>query len=153
MNFVIVNVFNQQNDLEISSKKISSLVKHVIKEEGQTCDEVNIYLVDTPTICDLHQKFFDDPTPTDCISFPIDTEEDELCYRLLGEVFVCPATAKEYALLHSGNPLEETSLYIVHGLLHLMGYDDISDNDCIIMRAAEQRHMQSLKKSKKLLGE
>lgn len=142
---MIVNVFNQQLALKISLDQVKRLVERVIHEEGQSCDEVNIYFVDTATICQLHEQFFQDPTPTDCISFPMDELEDETSYRILGEVFVCPDTALEYSRKHKNNPYEETSLYIIHGLLHLMGYDDIEEQDRNHMRQSEVRHMQSLK--------
>ncbi len=143
---MIVNVINQQTDLKIATDQLPPLVKHVLAEEEQTCDEVNIYLVDTPTICQLHEQFFQDPSPTDCISFPLDDEEDDVVpYRVLGEVFVCPQTAKEYAQQHEGNPYDEVTLYVVHGLLHLMGYDDLKEEECAQMRQAEKRHMQKLR--------
>ena len=144
---MIVNILDQQVALKILQEQVQPLVECVIRGEGQKCDEVNIYFVDTPTICQLHEEFFQDPSPTDCISFPIDEdEEEEFPYRILGEVFVCPSTAIAYATQHQVDPYEETTLYIVHGLLHLMGYDDLEESDCHLMRQAEARHMQELKK-------
>lgn len=144
---MLVSIFNQQSSLKISSDQVQNLVPQVICGEGQKCDEICIYFVDVPTICQLHEQFFNDPSPTDCISFPLDAENDEdFPYRLLGEVFVCPATAVAYAEKHKVDPYEETTLYIVHGLLHLMGYDDLLDDDRQDMRQAEDRHMRELKK-------
>lgn len=148
---MIINILNEQNALQISLDSTRKLVERVIKEEGQTCDEVTVYFIDTQAMCDLHQEFFNDPSPTDCISFPMDEEED-LGYRVLGDVFVCPETAIRYAEDHQLDPLEETSLYIVHGLLHLMGYDDIDENDREEMRRAEKLHMSKLKKTGFYLG-
>lgn len=142
---MIINVADQQTSLEISIDQVKQLVQQVIMKEGQACDEVNIYFVDTATICQLHEQFFDDPSPTDCISFPIDEDEgEEVHSRLLGEVFVCPATAIAYAIEHKANAYTETTLYLVHGLLHLMGYDDLEEEDISIMRRAEELHMQNL---------
>lgn len=139
---MIVNVFDQQKALKISVDQVKQLVQEVIRKEKQSCDEVNIYFVDTATISQLHEDFFGDPTPTDCISFPIDGKEEE--GRLLGEVFVCPATAITYAAEHEGDAYLETTLYTVHGLLHLMGYHDLEKEDILLMREAEDRHMQNL---------
>jgi probable rRNA maturation factor len=142
---VIVNISDQQTALKISADQVRRLVQHVIQAEGQTCDEVNVYFVDTPTICQLHEQFFQDPSPTDCISFPIDEEQGkEGEFRLLGEIFVCPAAAIDYAARHEGNAYEETTLYIIHSLLHLMGYDDIDEKETSRMRQAEERHMHQL---------
>lgn len=140
-----IDVINKQKALKISAPQVKKLVKAVLALENVSCDEVAIHFVDTKTITSIHGEFFNDPTPTDCISFPIDDESPSCGYRMLGEVFVCPQTAIEYASKHGSDPLEETTLYIVHGLLHLIGYDDIDPKDRKAMRAAEQRLMQKIK--------
>jgi probable rRNA maturation factor len=140
---MLVNITNQQSALKIDSQQVQRIAKHVILEENQSCEEVYIYFVDTETICQLHEEFFQDPSPTDCISFPID--EEGTPYRVLGEVFICPATAIAYAAQHQVSPHEEMILYLIHGLLHLMGYDDLDEEDQLRMRQAENRHLQSLK--------
>ena len=141
-----VQVFDEQSALKLSTPLIQAIASQVVADEGHTFDEVSIHLVDTPAISDLHDQYFDDPTPTDCISFPLD-DSSAVGYRVLGDVFVCPEVAIEYSKAHGLNPFEETILYIVHGLLHLLGYDDIEDSDRAKMRAAEQRHLASLKNS------
>lgn len=138
---MLINVFNEQSALAIAEEKVQEIVQKVIEGEGQTCDEVNIYFVDTKAICTLHEEFFDDPCPTDCISFPMDEKDDGfLPYRILGEVFVCPETAIAYAKENKGDPYAETFLYIIHGVLHLLGYDDIDEIDITAMREAEARY-------------
>lgn len=121
----------------------------MIANAGEQCHEVNLYFVDAETISSLHRDFFDDPTVTDCISFPIDDAQER--DRLLGEVFVCPAVALQYAEDHQLDPYEEVSLYIIHGLLHLMGYDDIETEDQTKMRQAEQHHIAQLREAGLLL--
>ncbi len=143
---MIVNVFDQQSILKISPFQVQNAVQEIIRKEGQVCDEVSVYFVDVSTISKLHEQFFNDPSSTDCISFPLDNEEDITPYRILGEAFICPETALEYALKNKIDPFKETTLYIVHCLLHLMGYDDVADDDRNEMRRAEKRHMQNLKK-------
>lgn len=118
-------------------------------------DEVSIYFVTTEEICRLHQEFFGDPSPTDCISFPYD-QKREGGYHLLGEIFVCPKAALEY-VLKLGEEINEdcyreTSLYVVHGLLHLMGYDDIRGEDKMKMEAQENRLMKELIEKNLLLS-
>ncbi len=142
---MIVNVIDQQTELRISIEQVQQIVQYVVKQEGQICDEVNIYLVDTLTICQLHEQFFDDPSPTDCISFPMDEKVGKEVYpRILGEVFICPSTAIAYANDHKVDPYKEATLYLIHGLLHLMGYDDLEEQDILLIRQAEERHLQNL---------
>jgi len=108
-----------------------------------TCAEISIQFVTKEEIGILHEDFFDDPSPTDCITFPIDPPGPE---ALLGEVFVCPEVAQEYAAEHGGDSQTETILYICHGILHLLGYDDIEEKDQKEMRKYEAFLMEHLKK-------
>jgi probable rRNA maturation factor len=137
---VNISVFDDQSALAVSLDAAKAIIKAVLQEEHQPCDEVSLYFVTTEEICSLHKQYFNDPSPTDCISFPID-EDPTAHYRVLGDVFVCPETAINYAALHNTDPYEEVTLYIIHGLLHLIGYDDMSDEDAAIMRQAESHHM------------
>lgn len=145
-----VDVLNEQEDLSCDDERIPPLVRSVVALEGQFASEVAIHLVSEEAITRLHAEHFDDPTPTDCISFPMDGPE-ETYYRVLGDVFVCPSVAIRYVQEHGGDPFQETTLYIVHGILHLLGYDDIKEEDQKLMRLAEQRAMAHLSKEELFL--
>lgn len=148
---MLINCFNNQSDLPISTSQVKALTKEVLKKEKAVCDEVHIHFVDLKTISVLHEEYFGDPTPTDCISFPMDSDEEE-GYRILGEVFVCPLAAIEFARKNEGDPFVETSLYIVHGLLHLLGYDDMDEVAEPLMRSAETRLLDHLQTKKLCLS-
>lgn len=137
-----VTVVDEQSSLQLDEHLLQRIIPEIIHFEGQKADEVALYFIDNERMCDLHDQFFDDPSPTDCISFPIDDEEED--YRVLGEVFVCPETAQRYVQEHGGDVYREVLLYVIHGLLHLMGYDDIAEEDRKQMRAAEARHLAHL---------
>ena len=107
---------------------------------GITCDEVAIHFVSEREICELHAQFFDDPSPTDCITLPI---EQAPGYHCLGEFFVCPAV-----LLDEEEPYTEATLCIAHSILHLIGYHDHTD----AMRAKENEVMEHLKNAGLLLS-
>lgn len=144
-----VLVFNQQKDLSLSAISAKAVVKEVLASEKVETDEVAVYFVTAPEICRLHAEFFLDPTPTDCISFPIDgIQLQHGAYHVLGEIFICPHSALDYLMAQSedlnDDVYTETTLYLVHGLLHLIGYDDIEENDRLKMRTAEQKHMAHL---------
>ncbi|MBA3237465.1 MAG: rRNA maturation RNase YbeY [Parachlamydiaceae bacterium] len=142
-----VSVYNTQRRFPIDAKAVEAIAREVVALEGRFCHEVALHFVGVQRICSLHAQFFDDPSVTDCISFPIDSEE-EGPYKFLGEVFVCPDTAWKYVKAHGGLLYEEITLYIVHGLLHLLGYDDIEEADVLQMREREHFHMENLKKQK-----
>jgi len=137
-----VRQYHEQDDLTLNDSEIESIVKEVLSFKKIKCDEIILHFVTVERITELHGQFFNDPTPTDCITFPIastDTQED----IILGEIFVSPKAATEYS---PQNPHWEIALYIVHGILHLLGYDDIEEEDRNKMREAESEIMTHLEK-------
>lgn len=140
-----VLVSNKQRILPLSLASVRKVVIRSLVLEGVTCDEVSIGFVDVPTICSLHDRFFNDPSPTDCITCPIDPPNTP-GYCVLGEVFVSPQAAIDYVATDDKEKIYwELTLYVIHGLLHLLGYDDIEEEDEREMRAAEQRILKVLR--------
>lgn len=138
---VTISIYNRQKDLKIDKGSARALVLATLKHLKTPFKEVAIYFVTEKQIGKIHDQFFQDPTPTDCISFPIDAE-------YLGEVFVCPAVAIQYAKKRGLDPHSETALYIIHGLLHLLGFDDLEEKERRTMRKKEKscmRHLDRLK--------
>lgn len=149
-----VTYYDSQSSVEIPPLRLEYLVQVLLKLKGIETDEVIFHFVDKRTISQLHQDFFNDPSPTDCISFPIDGKnEATVGHHILGEVFVCPEVAQEYAEKHQLKFSEELSLYIIHGLLHLLGYDDIDAEEEKIMREEEKKCMKVLKQQNALIYE
>lgn len=145
-----VHCINSQSALPIACSDVERLVFSFLRWKQIQADEVTVQLVSKAEITTLHGDFFNDPTPTDCISFPIDSPDDPKSgYTVLGEIFVCPEVAKEY--VKEGDPYKEVTLYIIHGLLHLIGYDDIEEVDQRIMRAEEKSAMLYLEGRKEIL--
>lgn len=133
-----ISVYNKQKDLKLSSKSVKAVVEAVLAFYNVSCDEIAIHFVSTSAICKLHDEFFEDPSPTDCITFPYDEDS------FLGEVFVCPKVAMDYVAKKGTSAYEETILYVVHGILHLLGYDDIEETDRKKMKEEEKRAMAHL---------
>lgn len=141
---MLITVKNKQSDLKISVVRAKEVILRVLEHEKARCDEISIFFVDSQTISELHDQFFDDPTPTDCIAFPIDEVDDHESYRILGEIFVCPKTALDFAIKKDKDPYKEVTLYIVHALLHLLGYDDREPKAKARMRRKEASLMKFL---------
>ena len=138
-----MDILDEQKVLSLDVEQLRRLVVTCLLLEGERCDEVALHFVEKERMGELHQRFFDDPEPTDCISLPMDEEEVE-GYRHLGDLFVCPEVAREYGESHGEDPYREVMLYVVHGLLHLMGYEDREEEEILVMREAERRHMEKL---------
>ena len=148
---IVINNFQRDLALSHTKKEIRKIVEAVLQVEGEgrkdatSFDEVAIRFVSDRVMCAMHQEFFEDPSPTDCISFPIDASDD-IGYKVLGEVVVCPKTAITYAEKHQKDPYEEVTLYIIHGILHLLGYDDLEVKARKKMRLLEKKCFTFLKK-------
>lgn len=140
---MIVHIQNRQSYLPFIPSSIEEMVSSLLEKLSVKTDEISFHFVSKEEIGKLHDEFFDDPSPTDCITFPIDSPNAEGSYHLLGEVFICPEVALEYASTHKIDPYEELKLYVIHGILHLLGYDDIEEEDREEMRSME-KHCFSL---------
>ncbi len=155
---MITTIYNSQKDLSLSLATVKLAVPFLLRELNISTDEVIIHFVSKTRIAKVHDQFFADPTPTDCISFPMDEPSKEPTqnkHHILGEIFVCPKVAMEYALQHRGDPYQETLLYVIHGLLHLIGYDDMDPVSRRKMRRMEKKCLALCKPfslSKKILS-
>jgi probable rRNA maturation factor len=139
---VKVSIYNSQKNLKVSAPSVKKVVAALLDFYHAPCDEIAVHFITNRAMCKLHAQFFNDPAPTDCISFPYG--KDGSGHFFLGEVFVCPATAHTYVQNHGGEVYLETTLYLTHGILHLLGYDDIKEKDRKLMKLEEARAMSHL---------
>ncbi len=101
--------------------------------------ELSLVFLSDPALAQLHATFLDDPTTTDVITF-----EGDPALGVAGEVCVSVDTAASYAKQHRRNFATELLLYVMHGWLHLAGYDDLQPAKKRIMRRAEARALRLL---------
>ncbi|HEY5845205.1 MAG TPA: rRNA maturation RNase YbeY [Microlunatus sp.] len=90
--------------------------------------ELSILLVDEETMSSYHEKYLGELGPTDVLSFPMDelrppADSDEPPEGLLGDVVLCPAVTSRQAAEHGRTATAEAEYLLVHGLLHLLGFD------------------------------
>lgn len=98
--------------------------------------ELEITFVDDAQIAQIHGEYMDDPTPTDVITFPLGEEYAQLIIS----VDTCKRQALEF-----GNTFDkELILYMVHGILHLAGYDDRTKKQITQMRKMESELLVKL---------
>lgn len=103
------------------------------------------FIIVTPArMCALNMLHLGHEGPTDVITYDLRQEGDFLSgvfgeEPLLAEIYLCPEVARQYAAKFGTTPAYELFLYAVHGLLHLGGEDDLTDEARASMRAAEKR--------------
>lgn len=136
-----INVYNRQKALPISLSSAREAARALFRFLSVSCEEISFYFVTEKKISQLHAAYFDDPSPTDCITFPLDSS-------YLGDIFICPAVALRYAEKRRLDPFEETLLYLIHGILHLLNFDDLEPKQRSCMRKKEKSCMRHLKQLK-----
>jgi probable rRNA maturation factor len=127
---------NRQVDRAVAEEELRTLARETLRGEGVDRAELSLSFVGVEEITELHERFMDEPGPTDVLSFPLD-DVDEDGVRLLGDVVVAPAEA---ARNDPDDPDRELRLLVVHGTLHLLGYDHEEDGARTRMWERQERY-------------
>ncbi len=135
-----IEIADRQNVIRITDLPLRQAVASVLSDHGPAEGEVSIAVVDDPTIHQLNQKYLQHDYATDVLSFLLDCDD----HRLEGEVIVSAETAERQAGNYGWSPQRELLLYLIHGTLHLVGFDDHTEADRAAMRAQEQHYLESL---------
>jgi probable rRNA maturation factor len=126
-----VFISSDQEILRVPRKRLTELVAFVAEQERAAIRHVDIAVVGREEIASLNRKYLSRRGPTDVLSFGLSGASGEgLCIQLV----VSADAAVEQARAHDIGPQKELMLYVVHGLLHQMGYEDKS------ARAAARMH-------------
>ena len=132
----------------LQTEQWAALAIAVLRDEGVAHGEMGLRFVDPGTMAELNLSHLGSPGPTDVLAFPIDGRSGRVHLPeqvpLLGDVVVCPAYAAAQAPDHAsdghdGSLGDELALLVVHGVLHVMGYDHQSDTDAAAMQARERQ--------------
>lgn len=124
---------SDRQDLPVDASGLAALARSTLVGEGLVDVELSVSFVDEAEITALHVRYLDEPGPTDVLSFPQDDDADGV--RILGDVVICPAVAGRNA---PGDPAAELRLLLVHGILHLLGYDHEEDAEKARMWARQE---------------
>jgi probable rRNA maturation factor len=155
-----VQVFgaDEQSDAGVDVPRWVRLAHEVLLAEGVEGDaELSLLFVDEQAMAELNERFMEKTGPTDVLAFPIDesgpigrwpdagstgpdrTEpEGDEAPLLLGDVVLCPAVAARQAPENGASIDDELALLVVHGVLHVLGYDHAEDDEAARMKARER---------------
>ncbi|MCZ6673788.1 MAG: rRNA maturation RNase YbeY [Verrucomicrobia bacterium] len=142
-----VQIYNPCKALEFNHQAVDDLFLFLDEAASHSIPtgDLSLAFLDQEAHCQLHADFLDDPTPTDVITFPGDPKED-----LAGEICVSIDTAYSYAKTHTSDFSKELTLYLVHGWLHLAGFDDLNEKDRQVMKKQEQVYMSTVETNGKV---
>ena len=132
-------LISNRQDAPLDEEGLRSLARDTLRGEGIERAELSVSFVGADEIAELHERFMDEPGPTDVLSFPLDDvdEAEDESVRLLGDVVIAPAEA---ARNNPADPVAELRLLLVHGILHLLGYDHEEDGARTRMWERQERY-------------
>src|SRR5947209_15621969 len=116
-----IKIASPQEAVPIDRARLREVARAVLDGEGVADAAVSLAFVDNPTIHRLNKQFLDHDEPTDVITFPLSGPGAK---TLEGEVVVGAEIARARATEFGHDEEHELALYVIHGLLHLCGYDD-----------------------------
>ena len=156
-----IQITDRHPQTVIEHPRLEQVVRRVLFEEGIDRASISVALVNDAQIHDVNRQFLGHDYPTDVISFLLNADDSDAfgCGELPqvsmgfdfesdsvecegrfieGEIVVSTETALREAIAHGWSPQAELLLYVVHGLLHLCGYDDLTDDARPAMRTRER---------------
>jgi probable rRNA maturation factor len=136
----MIDIINESGE-QIDTKSLVHLAEFTLTQMRIHAQaELSIMLVDEDAMTGYHVRFMDEPGPTDVLSFPMDELRPSAPGTtpkpgVLGDVVICPTFAAKQAVANGRTPQAEIHYILVHGLLHLMGYDHAEEDERRVMFA------------------
>ncbi|MCB2224233.1 MAG: rRNA maturation RNase YbeY [Actinobacteria bacterium] len=145
--------FSDEQDEPADGEALHRLAVSVLQQEGlPEGTEMSLVLVDAEQMAGYNEQFLDRPGPTDVLALPLQhlapghpprrvANEPPIA---LGDVFVCPDYVARRAAAEALDPLDyDIRRLVVHGILHLLGYDHHDDRDADLMERREDELLES----------
>jgi len=130
-------ILNRQREVRVARPPLESFLRRVKRELGLGRKDVTICLVSDAEMARLNEAFRKKKGPTDVLSFPADVRPARTrpgravnvgtFSGELGDIAISPATARRYAKKHARTLASELRVLMLHGVLHLLGYDHETD--------------------------
>jgi len=137
-----ISVRNLQRKIRVSVGELESFAAGAVqrclqlrkekRSDLRKLREVFVWLISDRRMVVLHRQFLGQSGPTDVLTFQH------------GEIFISVETARHHARAFGNSLMRELELYIIHGLLHLHGFDDQTSDEARNMRAAQEKILRCL---------
>jgi len=143
---------------EVGLSDLHSLAHLVLREEGFSDDvEATLIFVSEPEMAAYNQRFLDREGPTDVLAFPVEElmpgvvpdVDPQGPPLMLGDVIIAPGYVRRQAERDGIRFEDEIALMVTHGILHLLGYDHVEDDDAERMEARERELLAKAGKTRR----
>ncbi len=140
-NGIQLEIADEQTLLKQNHDLFRQILKYTLDRHGVANAHISLALVDNETMHALNLRFLQHDYPTDVLSFllsdpPAITSKSE--QSLEGEIIISTEYAMGESARFGWRPEDEVTLYFVHGMLHLLGFDDHTDDERMRMRSEER---------------
>lgn len=144
MNYYIDIQCACEEKIPVSDEVLIHWAQHVLATQ---CDsgELTLRLVNLEEITQLNRDYRKQDKPTNVLAFPANLPDSVLLdIPLLGDIIICPTVLQQESLALHKSLTSHWALIVIHGVLHLLGYDHIEDNDATIMQTLEIKLLAEL---------
>ena len=138
-----VAINNQQAAHKVDRARLKEGVQRVLQGEGIGNAIISLAVVDDATMHSLNNQYLQHDYPTDVLSFLLEDDDDQI----EGEIIISADYAAREAELFAWTAQDEMLLYVIHGALHLAGYDDLEPELKTEMRAKEREYLATFELS------
>lgn len=133
----MIRYFTEDIDFAFKGKSVhNAWLKAVSEEEGRRLGQISVIFCSDPYLLEINRKYLGHDYYTDIITF--DYSEGD---TISGDLFISVDTVRSNAEYYSADFKDELDRVIVHGVLHLIGYDDHTDEQTAEMRARENYYL------------
>lgn len=140
-----IRIKSTQRKITINKKATTYLAKQLLKIKGIRGAELSILFVGKRRIHRLNKRYRKIDRATDVLAFSMrEGTGANLHPQILGDVVICPEIAKESARVRNSTEEREIHLYLIHGILHLLGYNDSNKKGRLLMEKEQDRLLKKL---------
>lgn len=139
-----VTISSTQRAVRVPRKRLAELVGFVAAEEGVRVAEIDLAVVTRSEMAALNRRYLGRAGPTDVLSFDL---SENAAKGICAQIVVCGDVAARQALRRGRSAQQELMLYAVHGLLHLIGYDDTAGGGAARMRARQDELLEAFRQT------
>ncbi len=128
---------DQVRSLKLKRNRIAALVRQIVRDEGKTADSISVVLVGDQYLLELNKKFLNHRYKTDVISFELSGTK-----TIEGEVYISVDRASVQARRYKVSAEREIVRLLIHGVLHLTGWEDATRSEKLRMRRRENEFIE-----------
>jgi probable rRNA maturation factor len=136
---VKITIKNLQKTIPINPRRIKDIVLDVLAQEAaKKSGEINLCFITDKEIRKINFRYLGETQATDVLAFDLSDSKD----RILADIFISADTAVSNAKIFKSTFFFEIYLYVIHAILHILGYDDQTDQDRSVIRAKEKKYLK-----------